>query len=508
MPITVRWLFALLVSLVATQARSSAEELPVLFKEGFEEGLKRWTTTDQPNKQPVWHIKKGVMRDGVTNHVLRVTGPCSYQPPYRSPHSIAWSKQVVDGTFELTAKVQNTNRNAGPHRDLCFFWGGQDPAHFYYVHLGAKADPHSCQIMIVNGSARKAITQENANSTPWTDAWHQVKVRHETESGLIEVFFDDMKKPRMTTVDKTFTWGRVGLGTFDDHGNFDDVVVRGKTKEKPKVTGEKNDQGVNIQIDGEPFAAYLKKSGHQPVVWPIIGPTGEPVTRSFPLGPLLDNETDDHPHHRSLWFAHGNVNGHDFWLEPTGKNRTEIVHHHFVDLSEIGNDLRLVTQNIWTAGLEKVCEDQRTLIFGGDRDGSRWIDFRIEIMANEGDLTFGDTKEGTFAMRVAGTMKVDAKLDGHLLNSEGQKNVAAWGQPAKWLDAPGPVDDETVGITIFSHPKNFRHPCRWHARNYGLITANPFGKKDFPSGEHKQGPHTIKRGESLELRYKVWLHEG
>lgn len=210
-----------------------AKELPLLFKEDFEQGLRHWTTTDPPKKKSVWHIKEAVMRENKLNHVLRVTGPSPYKPPHRSPHSIAWSKQVVDGSVDFTAKVQNTRPEAGPHRDLCLFWGGQDAAHFYYVHLGAKADPHSCQVMIVNDNDRKSITLENAKSTPWTDAWHQVKVRHDTASGLIEVFFDDMRKPRMMAKDKTFTWGRVGLGTFDDHGNFDDVEVRGKGKSKP-----------------------------------------------------------------------------------------------------------------------------------------------------------------------------------------------------------------------------------------------------------------------------------
>ena len=72
------------------------------------------------------------------NHALRVTGTSKYQPPHRSPHSIALLKDVVVGDFELTVRVQETNVTAGPHRDLCIFWGYQDPSHFYYVHFGAK----------------------------------------------------------------------------------------------------------------------------------------------------------------------------------------------------------------------------------------------------------------------------------------------------------------------------------------------------------------------------------
>ena len=138
------------------------------------------------------------------------------------------------GAFELTVRVQETNVNAGPHRDLCIFWGYQDPSHFYYVHLGAKSDPNACQIFIVNDAARTMITVDKATGTPWTDDWHTVKVVHNIEDGSMKVFFDDMDKPLMTARDKTFTWGQVGLGTFDDHGNFDDFELRGAKVEKAR----------------------------------------------------------------------------------------------------------------------------------------------------------------------------------------------------------------------------------------------------------------------------------
>jgi hypothetical protein len=157
-----------------------------------------------------------------------VTGPSKYAPPHRSPHSIALLKDIKVGDFEMTARVQNTNATAGAHRDLCIFWGYQDPAHFYYVHFGAQADPNACQIFIVNDAPRKMITVKQAKGTPWTDGWHKVKVVRRVSDGTIEAYFDDMKKPLMTAKDKTFGAGLVGIGTFDDHGNFDDVVLRGK----------------------------------------------------------------------------------------------------------------------------------------------------------------------------------------------------------------------------------------------------------------------------------------
>jgi hypothetical protein len=45
--------------------------------------------------------------------------------------------------------------------------------------------------------------------------------------GRIEVYFDDMKTPIMTARDKTFTWGQVGVGSFDDTGDWADLKVHG-----------------------------------------------------------------------------------------------------------------------------------------------------------------------------------------------------------------------------------------------------------------------------------------
>jgi hypothetical protein len=209
-------------------------DLPLILREDFESGMTRWRPTDDP-VNGVWKVIDQGAKDGergasgkeqAKNHVLRVTGQSKYQPPHRSPHSIVWLKDVVVKDFVLTARVQNTNPGAGAHRDLCFFWGYQDPAHYYYVHFGAQADPAACQIFIVNDAPRTPITVQTAKGTPWTDGWHNVKVVRRVSDGTMEVYFDDMAKPLMTAKDTKFGAGLIGLGTFDDNGNFDDVELR------------------------------------------------------------------------------------------------------------------------------------------------------------------------------------------------------------------------------------------------------------------------------------------
>lgn len=277
-----------------------------------------------------------------------------------------------------------------------------------------------------------------------------------------------------------------------------------------ELTVERSERGAIVNVDGQLFAEYLTDAKHQPAVWPIIGPTGEAVTRSFPIGPLLGTERDDHPHHHSLWFAHEDVNGHNFWLEPKQgsdlKKANVIKHQKFSSLKSEGHKATIVSNNHWLAGEGNlICEDERTLVFAAD-DESRWIDFTIKISATNGPVTFGDIKDGTFSTRVAGSMKVDS--GGTLINSVGQKNADAWGMPAEWIDNYGPLKGETVGLAMFSHPANFRHPTRWHVRNYGLLCANPFGNRQFPAADIQQTSYTIPAGDSLTLRYRVYLHRG
>ncbi len=213
---------------------ASAQQPPeqIVATDDFENGMGRWSTSDPEGTPKSWTIVEAPDDTAAPNHYLRVTRTSDYEPPHRSPHSVALLKDVQVGDFELKVRLQNTNVKAGAHRDLCLFWGYQDPAHFYYVHLGAKADPHSCQIFIVNDAPRTMITQQQTDHTPWTEGWHDVKIVRRVDSGLIEVYFDDMETPRMTARDKTFTWGQVGLGTFDDHGNFDDFNLQGTAAEK------------------------------------------------------------------------------------------------------------------------------------------------------------------------------------------------------------------------------------------------------------------------------------
>jgi len=289
------------------------------------------------------------------------------------------------------------------------------------------------------------------------------------------------------------------------------AVVAAAVPAAAEVTAQRCDHGAVIRIDGQPFAEYWTRSGNKPIVWPIIGPTGKAMTRFWPMADA-PGEKHDHPHHRSLWFTHGSVNGISFWDEAGRKGAKPgtigtTVHREFVKIAS-GKQAQVVTRNDWIGPEgKKYLEDERWLTFGVEGK-IRWIDFDIVLTASNGPVRFGDTKEGSLGLRVAETMKVDAKLGGHIVNSEGLVDANAWGKKASWVDYQGPVDGEKVGIAILNHPSSFRYPTYWHVRTYGLFAANPFGLHDFTNEKTTDGSYPLPAGQSIKLSYRLLFHTG
>jgi hypothetical protein len=267
-------------------------------------------------------------------------------------------------------------------------------------------------------------------------------------------------------------------------------------------TVEQTDRGVTVKLDGKLVTEYLIRSGAKPILWPLVGPAGQPLTRAYPLEEIAAEE-HDHPHQRSCWFTHGQVNGIDFWGELPGHGTIE---HQKFEAVEGGDRARIVSHNHWLApDGTKQCEDDRRLLLRTD-GGRRLIDFDITLRATDGPVVFGDTKEGSFGVRMASSIRVDSKQGGRIVNSCGQENAGAWGKPAPWVDYHGPVDGQKAGIAILNHPTSFRFPTYWHVRTYGLFAANPFGIHDFSGSDG--GAYTLPAGDSLSLRYRIVLHAG
>jgi hypothetical protein len=213
------------VLLLAALLGAQEGELPLLVSEDFEKGADRWEPLDPKG----WKILE-TDRGKVYSQFVKES---AYKPPHRSPFNIALLKEVAVGDFVLEARCQSTIPDYG-HRDMCLVFGYQDPAHFYYAHLGKKTDDHANQIFIVNDKPRAKISTRTTPGTNWTDGWHQVKIVRKTADGTIEVYWDDLTSPVQTALDRTFAWGRVGIGSFDDTGNWDDIRLRGVKAEPPR----------------------------------------------------------------------------------------------------------------------------------------------------------------------------------------------------------------------------------------------------------------------------------
>ena len=267
---------------------------------------------------------------------------------------------------------------------------------------------------------------------------------------------------------------------------------------------------IEVKLGGEKFTEYRYKGFAKPILYPVIGPGGVTMTRNYPIVKGVKGEAEDHPHHTSLWYTHGSVNGHDFWA--VGKGRGKIVQ--VGTAKAVSGKTRgvITTQNKWVSADGKVqCTDERTIAFMAVK-GGRAIDYQITIKASNGEVTFGDTKEGTMGIRTNPVLRVDRKrgspAKGKCVNSEGVKGGSVWGKRAKWVDYWAPVNGKTVGVAIFDHPSNPRHPTWWHARTYGLITANPFGVHNFERKPKGTGDMKIEAGRSVTFRYRFLFHEG
>ena len=270
---------------------------------------------------------------------------------------------------------------------------------------------------------------------------------------------------------------------------------------------------VDIGIGGRPFTTFFfDPSVAKPYFHPLRSAHGTIVTRGFPVADDIRDEDRDEPHQRPMYFAHGDINGFDFWGEaayPKWSDHSAATFGRTVlqSLDARGGDESGVLQAVFdlvtpTGVLGREIQSYR---FSGDAD-SRIIDCQFAIVTTDRPLVIGDTKEGTFAIRV---VKALDSPPGHMVNADnamGEKHI--WGKQSPWVDYYGRVGDEDVGIAVLDHPGNLRSPAYWHARAYGLLAANPFGISYFTRNRRNSGAYTIPLGGSLVLRYRVVIHHG
>lgn len=258
---------------------------------------------------------------------------------------------------------------------------------------------------------------------------------------------------------------------------------------------------IAVFIRGEHFTTFHYGSDlRTPFLWPIYAEGGVGVTRNFPMG-TDDPESTDHPHHRSLHFTFGSVNGYDFWHQ-------ERIATKAVETGAAEKYAWIRAKNEWLKpDGEPVLRETQEWRFHNTAPAGRWIDFISTLTAVFEDVTFVDHKEGLLAVRIR--PEIEGRRAGILTNAEGQQGErTVYGTRSKWMDYSGPVGEQGVrGIAIFDHPANLRHPPPWHARDYGLIASNPFGLKAV-AGTEEDGAFELKKGKSITFAYRLYVHSG
>ena len=287
---------------------------------------------------------------------------------------------------------------------------------------------------------------------------------------------------------------------------------------------------VRVEIGGKLFTEYVHKGGPKPYLYPVLAADGTEMMRHFPMKGKggVPGEVEDHPHHRSLWFTHGAVNGIDFWAESelgkAGQTKQGTIVNEAVESAVKSGVGEIKARNKWVGPDGAIhLTDETTIKIRGTAD-TRTLDYEVTLKAPAGKaVVFGDTKEGSMAIRVplwmtpphsysgADKKRVKHEGQGKIINAEGITNDAAWSKRSTWVDYHAPKDGKTYGIAMLDHPKNPRHPTWWHVRSYALFAANPFGKHDFEPA-HKANPKagdlTIPAGGSVTFRWRFYFHMG
>lgn len=273
----------------------------------------------------------------------------------------------------------------------------------------------------------------------------------------------------------------------------------------PVFTSEQTADEVRVLADGKLFASYVFRGASKPHVYPLTAPDGVTLNREYPVREVA-GESHDHPHHRSFWFTHGDVNGVDFWSVAKGAGTIEVEGQ--PDVRTRDHAVQVSATCAWKAADARViARDESVLEFGALPGGERYIDLTVTMRGDKGAVKFGDTKEGSMGLRLldAFSFKNEKTL---ARNSAGDDKKTLWGKRAKWVDYETEAGGGPHGVALLEHPKNPLAPTRWHARDYGLLAANPFGEKSFDPKSGKTGGFTIEEGQAATWRYRVILYAG
>lgn len=289
---------------------------------------------------------------------------------------------------------------------------------------------------------------------------------------------------------------------------------------------------VNVTVNGKPFTTlFYPDTLEKPVLYPIYAADGQVITRGYPLSPRADEPTD-HPHHIGLWFNYESVNGLDFWNNSFAIAADKKKNYGWIQTDKIvetksGNKGLLTYAAHWHDINKKVLLNELTTFTFSSNGNTRVIDRVTTLTATDEDVHFKDVKDGLLGLRVAHELQLpdtsvkkftddkgnvtnvqgNAYATGNYVTSEGKTGNAAWGTRGQWCMLYGKEGADSISIAIIDHPGNIGYPTYWHARDYGLFSANPLGQKIFNNGKETLN-FTLEKGKSVTFRYRIIIYSG
>jgi len=303
--------------------------------------------------------------------------------------------------------------------------------------------------------------------------------------------------------------------------------------QKVTFADKTSERKIDVFIDGKLITSYFwPENVYKPVLYPVYTTAGTEITRGFPLKPRA-GERNDHIHQIGIWLNYGNVSGFDFWGNgSTGKrspNGGEIKHLR-VDKMKGGKGKGfLATSAVWLDPSGKELMTEKTQYNFITIGSGYYIDRITSLTATGAAIPMKDTKEGMFAIRVARQLELPSQekallldeslkpgteralenkgVTGNYLSSEGVTGETVWSTRAKWMELTGTIGNEKISVVICDHPENPGYPTYWHARGYGLFSANPLGVSDFTQGKQVMN-FSIPAGQTVTFRYRVVVKSG
>lgn len=278
------------------------------------------------------------------------------------------------------------------------------------------------------------------------------------------------------------------------------------------------DGRIDVYVHGELLTTFhFAQDDRIPYLYPVAGPMGIHVTRDYPMADRpfeREHKRQDHPHHQSFWTAWGDLRTGDFshpgtnyWHSKPGAGQQRVTNVEMHDGAVFGD---LVATIEWQRfdGRREMTERRSYRFYAyNPTAGNRVIDVAVRFEMTDSDVMFADTKEGgLLSLRL--NPEIDEVGGGTMVNALGGRGAKeCWGAASPWCDYYGTINGQVVGVSVMDHPDNFRHPTRWHIRDYGLFTANPFGLSHFISKEHN-GSQVWKQGDEVTFNYRVVVHSG